>query len=166
MWERTLNTINRTFEYLTATLLVVMVGLILTQIIARVVIGNSFSWTEELARILMIWITFLGASFAFKYGAHMGIDYFVNKFPEGLRKLNNVLVACVCMLFFAFIFYQGIKLMEFGMLQRTAALKIPMGYVYLIFPISSVLIILNLIDVTRKHIKGEHNLPLQNEQDL
>ncbi|BAQ09130.1 C4-dicarboxylate transport system, small permease component [Bacillus sp. OxB-1] len=153
MWDKTISTLNTITKYVTAALLILMTALIFVQIISRVLIGSSFSWTEELARYLMIWITFLGAGFAFQYSAHMGIDYFVNKISSTYSKLIMVIMAIASMFFFCFLFFQGIKLMEFGMMQKSSALKIPMGYVYLIFPISSALILLNLIDVTKKQLK-------------
>ncbi|UTW70911.1 TRAP transporter small permease subunit [Anaerobacillus sp. HL2] len=56
---------------------------------SREVLNSSFPWTEEVARYLMIWITFLGASFAFQYGAHIGIEYFKMKFPIPIQRGFN-----------------------------------------------------------------------------
>lgn len=59
-----------------------MVLAVFVQIISRALFNMSFPWTEELARYLMIWVTFLGASFAFQYGAHISIEAFVTRLKK------------------------------------------------------------------------------------
>src|SRR5690625_5147839 len=82
MWSKTLGGINKVTKYMTSGFLIVMVVIIFLQIVSRIVIQSSFSWTEELARFLMIWLTFLGAAFSFQHGAHIGISMLTDKLPK------------------------------------------------------------------------------------
>ena len=58
--------------------LVAMIVVILIQIIFRLM-GNPLSWTEEVARWMLVWATFAGASYAFKNGGLIRVDFFVKK---------------------------------------------------------------------------------------
>lgn len=61
-----------------SVVLVAMIVVILIQIIFRLM-GNPLSWTEEVARWMLVWATFAGASYAFKNGGLIRVDFFVKK---------------------------------------------------------------------------------------
>lgn len=153
MWSFIIKKINRSVENLTACFLAMMVMLVFVQVVSREIIGSSFPWTEEVARFLMIWITFLGASFAFQYGAHIGIEYFKMKLPKLFQKSFDLISLLACSVFFYFMVKYGLEISNRAMLQTSAALNIPMGYVYLVIPISGFLMFLNLVDITVKKLK-------------
>ncbi|GAK07336.1 TRAP transporter small permease [Geomicrobium sp. JCM 19038] len=153
MWHKIITKINRIVENITALLLALMVLAVFVQIVSRALFNMSFPWTEELARYLMIWVTFLGASFAFQYGAHISIEAFVTRLKQQWSQILHVIVAIVCTAFFFILILKGIEMMDRSMIQRSAALGIPMGYVYSVIPLSGCLMILNLIDVTMKALK-------------
>ncbi|WP_078594810.1 TRAP transporter small permease [Evansella clarkii] len=159
MWNKGLHLLNRSVENITAVMLAVMVILIFLQIVSREVVGSSFAWTEEVARFLMIWVTFLGASFAFQHGAHIGIEFFKMKLPVMFRKIFNILAFLSSTVFFMYMIVQGSLLVDRAMTQTSTALNLPMGYAYLVIPISGVLMFINLLDVTIKTLSqgGELN---------
>ena len=66
-----------------SVVLVAMIVVILIQIIFRLM-GNPLSWTEEVARWMLVWATFAGASYAFKNGGLIRVDFFLRKREEGL----------------------------------------------------------------------------------
>jgi len=72
-----------------------MVILVFFQIVSRALLGTSYAWTGEIARFSMVWITFLGASFSFKYGAHISIDIFIKKFPIKVAKVITVITSLI-----------------------------------------------------------------------
>jgi TRAP-type transport system small permease protein len=150
MWTKSIKMVNRITEVFCATLLFAMVAIIFLQIISRLVLQSSFPWTEEVARFMMIWITFLGTAFAFQYGAHIGVEVFVAKFPKILRSFVQILVGIICFSFFLLLIVKGYELAAGSLVQTSPALNIPMGYVYAVIPVSGVLMALNLIDVTIK----------------
>lgn len=154
MWTKGLRILNRSVENLTAAMIATMVILIFIQVVSREIVGSSFAWTEEVARYLMIWSTFLGASFAFQHGAHIGIEFFVSKLPTVFNKIFTVIAALCSSLFFYYMVTYGYEIVGRQMGQTSAALNIPMGYVYLVIPISGILMFINLVDVTIKSLKG------------
>lgn len=155
IWDTFIIYLNRGIELLTAFLLLEMVVLVFMQIVSRGLFGNSFSWTEEIARFSMIWITFLGAAIAFQYGAHIGIDYFVKKLPQVPDKIIGALGSMICGIFFVVVAYQGWLLMDSASMQRSPALQLSMTYVYAIIPVSVTMMLINLVDVTMKRMMTE-----------
>jgi TRAP-type C4-dicarboxylate transport system permease small subunit len=155
VWEKYIKLLNRSTENMTVVLLVAMVLLVFLQIVSRAVFSSSFAWTEEASRFLMIWVTFLGASFAFQYGAHISIEAFVTKLSQHVGKAVQVIGALACIAFFIVMIVKGIEIIDRAMIQRSPALGIPMGYVYLVIPISATLMTINVIDVMLKSIKSK-----------
>ena len=107
------------------------------------------SWTEELARFLLIWVALLGGAVAFGTKGHLGVDYFVGKFHPEARKLMAV-VAHLMVLFFAcsIFLYGGWRVVSdtLAMGQTTSALPLKMGHVYLALPIAGVFMVLYTIE--------------------
>lgn len=160
MWNRAIRKINWTVELFTAFCFLMMVLLVFFQIASRAVLGNSYAWTGELSRYLMIWVTFLGASFAFQYGAHISIDIFVNKLPKVIAKVIFIITTLIMIAFLGLLFIEGLNFMSLGKNQLASALQIPMSYVYIIIPISSCLMFLNLMDVSVKKMFSQWNRDL------
>ncbi|UOE94894.1 TRAP transporter small permease [Alkalihalobacillus sp. LMS39] len=154
MYKTIVSHLNKVIELISASMLGLMVVLIFFQVISREIMGSSFPWTEEAARYLMFWVTFLGASFAFQYGAHIGIEFFKMKCPPMLQKVFEIAALLCGTTFFLFMIVQGYAFAERSMVQTSAALNLPMGYVYMVIPISGFLMLLNAIDVTIQSLKG------------
>src|SRR5512139_1420801 len=64
----------------------VMTAIIIMQVMLRYVFLYSLSWSEEVARYLMIWVSFLGASLAVRYGFHIGVEFIVARIPGKQRR--------------------------------------------------------------------------------
>ena len=60
-------------------LMLLLVGSVLWQVISRYVFASPSSWTEEIARFLLIWISLLGAAYAFRSGMHLALDVLPKK---------------------------------------------------------------------------------------
>jgi len=101
----------------------------------------------------MIWVIFLGASFSFQYGGHVNIEILLEKLTIGKRKIMQCLISLLCIIFLSILIFKGIELTSLTMTQTSTNLNIPMGYVYIIIPISGFLQIINIIDVTIRYWK-------------
>jgi TRAP-type C4-dicarboxylate transport system permease small subunit len=122
-------------------------------VFTRYVMGEQASWTEELARFLLVWVSLLGGAVAFGSKAHLGVDFFVAKFDPDVRKLMALFVHFVVLFFAAAIFlYGGGRVVSdaLAMEQMTPALGLKMGHVYLALPIAGFFMVLftleNLIE--------------------
>lgn len=123
----------------------VMVIVIFAQVVFRYVFQSSLSWSEELGRYLFIWITFLGAALGVRAKAHVALDSLVQVMPPAVQKPVRW-IGYLAMLALALVMVvTGRSLIELGMRQRTAAMQLPMGYVYVVLPVSGALIIFYLL---------------------
>ncbi|MBW8036203.1 MAG: TRAP transporter small permease, partial [Planctomycetes bacterium] len=94
---------------------------------------------EELAIFLLIWVSLLGAAVALRRGAHLGIDYFMEKLAIRNRVITEVIVfALICAFSIYVMLIGGIDLVlsTLEMNQRSPVFNLQMGYVYLAVPIS------------------------------
>nr|HOQ06006.1 TRAP transporter small permease subunit [Anaerohalosphaeraceae bacterium] len=88
-------------EILVMIVMGVLVVDVLWQVFSRYVLRAPSKWTEELAIFLLIWAALLGAAVATGRGAHLGIDYFVQKLPPRDR-LRAEIFGFLCIVLFAF----------------------------------------------------------------
>ena len=126
-----------------ATLMVAMVVSVAWQVLSRYLFVVPAAWTEELARFLLIWIGMLGAAFAYRSGSHLGLDLL----PAKLRGRSKVRLSrfthFVCMVFAASVLVIGggsLVAMTWELKQYSAAMGLPIAFVYAVIPTSGVLI--------------------------
>jgi TRAP-type C4-dicarboxylate transport system permease small subunit len=106
------------------------------------VLQHASSFTEELARFLLIWIGLLGASFALRTKAHLGIDVLTFRLTGMKKQIVTISVYGLVLLFALVIMViGGFRLVQltFSLNQISAAIGIKMGYIYLVLPISGLL---------------------------
>ena len=136
--------IDRILGNVLATIMAVMVINVLWQVFTRFLLGDPSSFTDELARYLMIWVGVLGAAYISGRSMHVAIDLLPTKLnKDGQIKLKifvNILIIVFC---FAALVVGGSRLVyiTYILQQYSPALQIPLALVYLIIPISGLLII-------------------------
>jgi TRAP-type C4-dicarboxylate transport system permease small subunit len=132
---------------LATALIILMAAMVLTvtwQVLTRFILRQPSDFTEELARFLLIWIGLLGASYALRNRAHLGIDLLASRLAGLRRQVLDTLVYGTIILFAVLVMIVGgVRLVQlaFALNQISAALGIRMGYVYLVIPLSGLLII-------------------------
>jgi tripartite ATP-independent transporter DctM subunit len=126
-------------------LTVVMVAVVFLQVTNRYVFNNPLSWTEEVARFIFVWITFMGALLALKTKAHIGVNSFMVRFSSETRAMveNMTIFFIIFYLFYLIIF--GIKIVQETAQTFTPALNISFSYIYVAIPLSAILMISYLV---------------------
>ncbi|MBN1333275.1 MAG: TRAP transporter small permease [Synergistales bacterium] len=128
------------------------------QVIARYVLMTSIPWSEEIAKWFVMWITFAGSAYAFKMGAHIGVEAFVNILPPVFKKTTLWIARLLTFAFLFIIGWQGIlfllQVIDSG--QVAPASRLPMTIPYSALPFGFLLVIARLLDLTfREMICGE-----------
>lgn len=135
--------IDKALEWVLITSMSLLVLDVLWQVFSRYVLNDPSSFTEELARFLLIWVGLLGASYAAGQRMHLAVDILPNKL-EGKKKVYlDIFILCLIIVFaVAVMMFGGARLVTIILYlgQTAAALQMPLGYVYLILPISGFLI--------------------------
>ncbi|AKL93806.1 tripartite ATP-independent periplasmic transporter, DctQ component [Clostridium aceticum] len=134
-----------------------IVGMIISitlQIIFRVFF-SALVWTEEAARYLLIWSSFLGATLAYKRKMHIAVTFGVEQLPRKLKKVVMLLSIVLSMFFFGVCAYYGLELIKMQIFQLSPALRLPMKYVYLGIPLSFAIMFIHglafLFEMLTKH---------------
>ena len=112
------------------------------QVVTRFLLNSPSSYTEELATYLLLWISLLGAAYALRQSAHLGIDVVTSRFSlEGKRRARVASYVVVAVFSLVALVIGGGMLVRvtFELGQRSAAFQVPMGFVYLVLPLSGLL---------------------------
>ena len=144
-------------EYLLIGTLVFNVLLIFSQILMRTIFNYSLSWTEELSRYIFIWQTWLGTSIALKYKQHIRVEILINIFKKANKKILEISVNLIWIAFSIFLLYAGTLLCK-SMIARnvlSSGMRIPLVFVYSCLPISSLIVLIRLINDSINLIKRE-----------
>ena len=121
-----------------------MVINVLWQVFSRYLLANPSSFTDELARYLMIWVGVLGAAYVAGKGNHVAITYFSEKFSSSnLRRVKLAINLIIMGFAFLGMLIGGLRLVYITLIleQLSPSLKIPLGVVYAVIPLSGALII-------------------------
>lgn len=152
--------IRKITEVVIVFLFVILVVVVFYQVVARYIFNDPPSWTEELARYCQVWIILLTSSVCIRKGTHLAVDYLSHKINRKVKETINIIMSALIVLYILAILIFGWKLMIAGQYQLSPALQIKMSFVYMIFPISGVLMLLEAVIQTSDLIKERiHNLP-------
>ncbi len=152
--------IHRLEENIIALLLVSMTLLVFFETILRFGFGMGLMWSEELTLHLSAWMVIFGASYGLRVGAHIGVDFLVNKFPPAVQRiLGLVMVAaallyCVLFIYGAWV-YLG-KIYKIGIELNDMSIKKWMAHSILL--IGFVLIGIRLIGIGLRIHRGEQTM--------
>lgn len=104
--------------------------IVFLQVIMRFVFRNSLTWSEELARYLFIWMIYIGVSYGVKERSHLAVDALDSLFGKKGRLITNMIVDFCLLAFMLVMTYFGFDIV-FRATRISAALGVPMKYVYL-----------------------------------
>lgn len=142
--------------FLERIVMVLMVGLSLEVTLGIVfrVAGSSLVWYDEVASVLLAWLTFYGSALASVKRSHIGCPEVVEQCSRGTQRALGILVQLLVIGFFALLGWMGVAIMPALVGESLVSLTwIPMNFVQSVIPVSSALIILAeamyLVDLVR-----------------
>ncbi|MCC9137234.1 TRAP transporter small permease [Pontibacter silvestris] len=140
-------------------LMAFMVINVLWQVASRYLMGSPSSFTDELARYLLIWVGLLGASYVTGKKMHLAIDILPSKLHGKKERNLNIFIHLIVALFAFFVMvWGGIKLVYITLTleQTSASLNVPLGYVYSVLPLSGLIIIYySIVNLSEKQEEPE-----------
>lgn len=128
-------------EVIAGTLLVLMALATLLNVVARYFFNSPVPWADEFSRYAFIWLVFVGAVVCTKQGRHISIDLVVTAMPDRVRPFVQILADVATATLMLIIIYYGWMLTS-SATQPTSTLKVPQYVVYMIVPLSALLILL------------------------
>ena len=149
------NILDKCIEKFIIIILTIMVIVALWQVASRYVFNSPSTISEELLRYCLIWLAMLGSAYMFGLREHMSMTFLVEKFNDNVIRNLSILSEVVIIIFSAAVLlYGGINITLLTMNQISAALGIPMGYIYMVLPLSGVLMIFygvnNILNIVKQ----------------
>ncbi len=133
-------------------MLAAMALIIFANVVLRYTTNQSIEWAEEVARYLMVWLTFVGAGPVLRYGGHIAVDNLQDALPSRVAVAIRVLIAALLFGFFGFMVWFGISYVLRAQFQMTPTTQVSMGWVYAAMPVGGVLLILHLALIVRSYL--------------
>lgn len=128
-------------EWVVIVLMVVLAVEVTLGVLFRA-LGRSLVWYDEVASVLLAWLTFYGSALASVRRAHIGCPEVVQQLAEGWQRALGIATQAVVIAFFALLGWAGLQIMP--ILAGDALVSLPwvsMNFVQSVIPVSSALII-------------------------
>jgi TRAP-type C4-dicarboxylate transport system permease small subunit len=142
----TLESFRRGYERLLEWICIVLMIALAAEVTAGVLFrysGHSLVWYDEVATILLAWVTFYGSALAVLKHAHMGVPEIVRMLPPDWRVAAAVVAQLCAIAFFVLLAWVGYSLLEILASDRLVSLPdVPVAFAQSTIPISAVLIVL------------------------
>lgn len=134
------------------------------QVFSRYVLGDPSTFTDELAGFLLIWVSLLGAAYMSGQNRHIAITLLPDRLGEAANRKVQIVIRLLVIAFVALVFIVGggrLVISTITFQQITPSLNIPMAIVYMIGPISGLLIVYykisDLLEFLSAHKRQEPN---------
>ncbi|MEU2202544.1 TRAP transporter small permease [Isoptericola sp. NPDC019482] len=163
---RVKNGLDVVLRWLCVLLLGALVLVVAWQVFTRQVLSAPSVWSEELAKYLFVWLSFFGTALVFGERGHIAVDFLVRKAPEHLQRAAAVLSQVVTFAFAALVLvYGGWQLAQLTWTQDVPSLPLMVGWLYLVLPVSGVLVLFYTVYHLVAVVRGVENASTDGEPD-
>lgn len=147
--------VNKAITYILVALFTAMAVVIFVQVFSRTFLTASTGWTEEVSRLIMPYLVFLGAALALRYQRLISIEFLKELLTETKRKYLILVIQLISIVFFIFLLVYGIEMCIAVQFQTSAVLGLSMTYFYASIPVGSVLLMFNSTIVIIEELRKE-----------
>ena len=152
--------IDKTIFIILTIIITAMFLLVLWQIFSRYVLKDPSVFTEEVVRFLLIWLGMLSIVYGFGSNKHISLTLLYGKASPSVKFSLDIFIHCLNMTFGGLVLiFGGLKTLPLASMQNSSILLIPMNYIYIVFPISGLILvvyeIINLIAIWHEYHQGE-----------
>lgn len=135
-------TLERTIGIL---LMVGVFALVMLQVITRYVFDSPLSWTEEVARLTLVWLTFIAAAFVSSRRSHITVDLIATVVPASVGRVIGTFARLVVLAVSAFMAVSGIMMVDIVSAIAMPASGLPTALLYLAATIGFILIFVHTV---------------------
>ncbi|MDF1609312.1 TRAP transporter small permease subunit [Hoeflea sp. YIM 152468] len=138
----TISVLGKILEWITISLMIVLTIIVTLAVIARL-LGQSFSWYDEVAAIMLAWITYYGSALAALHRRHIGFDTVLLALPPAFRMTALVLGEAIVLVFFLLMARAGFQVLEVLAGDTLISIRwVPVQVTQSVIPIGALLFIL------------------------
>jgi TRAP-type C4-dicarboxylate transport system permease small subunit len=146
---------DRAARFLVALMMAVMSAIVLFGVFNRFIFKIPISWTEEIAKYLLIWISMIGSAIAVRIGGHMGVGMFVSKLRQRPRTVVTWINQLAIVGFIVILIYLGMKVSIKELHTFGYTTRIPMFWPFLAIPVGGLMILIQLLSIIKMLFKNE-----------
>ncbi|RTQ92433.1 TRAP transporter small permease [Lysinibacillus telephonicus] len=140
--ETTKKVLDKILSSICVVLFGALVLLVTWQVFTRFVLNNPSAFSEELAKYCFVWLVLFGAAFVFGENGHMRIEFIQDALPVKIKMVVQIFIEISIIFFSALVLLSGgLTITKLAWEQLSAALQIPVGYLYAVMPVSGIFII-------------------------
>jgi len=140
------NHAEKTFDWTVAMAMVALNVCVFAQVVSRYVFDSPIDWTEEMARLLFIWISFMGAFLALKTKGHIAVETLLHSLFKPEARIYVKAIADFLILYFCiYLAYMGVVMMQKTANDLTPVMLIPFSYLYAAIALSGALMAVYLL---------------------
>ena len=151
--------LDKFLEICTAISFLGLIGVVLLQVIARLLLPQAPVWTEEIARVLFIYSTSFAVGLAVRESAYVSVDVLRKVLPHSLQLSLGVIIYIIIIAFMGLVTYYAIDFVKIGSFQTSPALKIRTFYFYMAILIAPLFIgvyyLFGLVQIISSHRWGK-----------
>jgi len=131
----------RLIEWGVTGVTVVMCLVVFSQVLLRYLLDQPFGWTEEMGRVCFLIFVMLGAVLAYRDNRHLGLDIIETRLAPRILPFFRLVKRILIILFAVVMIQEGFHLVD-SLYASTPILSIPFSKLYLIFPVTMILILI------------------------
>ncbi|WP_249870556.1 TRAP transporter small permease [Oceanobacillus saliphilus] len=136
---------NKILQIICNVLLILMTVIVTYVVFMRYVMNATPVWGEEMVRMFLVWMTFLGASLGLRDETHIRLNAIDGILSPTMRKVMDWFAVIVLFLFSLFMVIEGTKMTILSMGSRMPGLGIETAWLVAVFPLSGLLNMIQLI---------------------
>ena len=135
----------KALEWFAIICMVILTIIVFMDVILRYTFRQGFSWTQEIATLMLVWFSLIGMAIGVLEKIHISIEMFTSKLPEkaihALEVIDHILIA----VFGGAMVYYGLLIMNMTKNSTLPATKMPSSVLYVILPLSGLLVVINAV---------------------
>lgn len=164
--------LDKALEWICGVLLIVMIIVVMWQVIARTVLKNPSTLTEEFVRFGLVWLAMLASAYVVGKKSHLAVTLLSDSLSDRNKRILEIVIQILFALFALIIMiFGGSRATSLTMSQISPSLGIPMGLVYLSVPVAGVLILayslMNLYGIfTNQEIDEPEREVMETEEEI
>ncbi|MGY3127233.1 TRAP-type C4-dicarboxylate transport system permease small subunit [Agrococcus sp. UYP33] len=138
--------LDGTLRAICVVLFAVLVLLVAWQVFTRLVLGEPSAWSEEAARYAFVWVSLIGIAIAVGEKADVIMDFLVERLPRSLQRVADIIAYLATLAFVLYVMVLGgLQQSMLAWAQKNPLLPLSQGQLYLVLPISGVLLTIYLL---------------------
>ena len=136
---------DRFAEGVLAALMAAMCVIVFVGVIFRYVLLEPISWTEEVGRFCLVWVSFIGTYLAHRRSQHIGVTVLVDGLTPARQKYVRIVVSALLAVFMMMLMVQGTAYTTAFARYYSPILELPLGIVYAALPVAATLMLIAIL---------------------